>query len=368
MEVMMKKIGIKINGRLRQVVVDSKTVLMDLLREGYNLTGTKQSCDRKGQCGACTVIVNGKAVRSCLTKVVDLEGADVMTVEGLGTPDNPHLIQEAFVLAGAIQCGFCTPGMIMTTKALLDTNLNPSIEDIKQAFRRNLCRCTGYIKIIEAVKLAGRFLRKEISPDEIRPKPDDPKMGVSHPRPSAMIKACGVAEFAADFRIPGALELAVVRSPHAHAVIRGIDTLAAEKMPGVIGVMTAKDIKGTNRLQYIVADRPIICSDKVRLLGDAVAVVAAITRKQALAAVGAVKVDYEPIPVMNSPEEAMADGAPQIHPDRPNLCYSQPIIKGDADKAFAGSAAVVESSFKTQINHQAPMDVDRDAIMYQQSG
>jgi len=353
---MMKKIGIKINGRLRQVVVDSKTVLIDLLREGYNLTGAKQSCDRKGQCGACTVIVNGKAVRSCLTKVIDLEGADIMTIEGLGTPDNPHLIQEAFVLAGAIQCGFCTPGMIMTAKALLDANLNPSIENIKQAFRRNLCRCTGYVKIIEAVRLAGRFLRKEISPDEIRPKPDDPKMGVSHPRPSAMIKACGVAEFAADFRIPGALELAVVRSPHAHAVIRGIDTSTAEKMPGVIGVMTAKDIKGTNRLQYIVADRQIICSDKVRLLGDAVAVVAAKTKEQALAAVGAVKVDYEPIPVMNSPEEAMADEAPQIHPDRPNLCYSQPIIKGDADKAFAGSAAVVESSFKTQINHQAPME------------
>ena len=106
----MKKIRLRVNGTWREVIVDAKTVLLDLLREDLRLTGAKQSCDRKGQCGACTVIVNGKAVRSCLTRVADLEGADVITVEGLGTPENPHLIQEAFVLSGAIQCGFCTPG------------------------------------------------------------------------------------------------------------------------------------------------------------------------------------------------------------------------------------------------------------------
>ena len=218
-----------------------------------------------------------------------MEGADIITVEGLGTPDNPHLIQEAFVLSGAIQCGFCTPGMIMAAKALLDTNPNPDTEEIKKAFRRNLCRCTGYVKIIDAVKLAGRFLRGEITPDRIRPRPDDPKMGVSHPRPSAMFKACGTAEFAADIKMPGALELAVVRSPYAHAIIKSIDASEAENMPGVAGVMTAKDIKGTNRLKYIIADRPIICREKVQLLGDAVAVVAAKTREQALAAVKAVQ-------------------------------------------------------------------------------
>ncbi len=368
MGVIMKKVGLKINGRSRQVVVDSNMVLIDLLREVYGLTGTKQSCDRKGQCGACTVIVDGRAVRSCLTKVVDLEESDIISVEGLGTPDNPHLIQEAFVLTGAIQCGFCTPGMIMAAKALLDVNPNPDTEDIKRALRRNLCRCTGYVKIVEAIKLAGRFLRKEITPDELRPKPDAPKMGVSHPRPSAMIKACGVAEFSADIRMPGALELAVVRSPHAHAVIKAIDTSAAEKMPGVVGVMTSKDIKGTNRLQYIIADRPVICDDKVRLLGDAVAVIGAKTKEQALAAVKTVKVDYEPLPIMNSPEESMTDGAPRIHPNRPNLCYSQPVIKGDAEKAFAASAAMVESSFKTQINHQAPMEPEASVAYLEGEG
>ena len=306
----MKKISLKVNGRPGHVVVDPKMALIDLLRGIYSLTSVKQSCDRKGQCGACTVIVNGKAVRACLVKAGDLEGAEIITVEGLGTPDNPHLIQEAFVLSGAIQCGFCTPGMIMAAKALLDTNRNPDTEEIRKAFRRNLCRCTGYVKIIDAVKLAGRFLRTEITPGEIRPDPDGPAMGVSHPRPSAMFKACGTAEFAADVKMPGALELAVVRSPHAHAVIKGIDTSRAETMPGVVGVMTAKDIKGTNRLKYIIADRPIICRDKVQLLGDAVAVVAAGTREQALAAVREVRVDYAPLPVLTSPRTPW----PRTHP------------------------------------------------------
>jgi aldehyde oxidoreductase len=148
----MKKIRLRVNGTWRELIVDAETVLLEVLREDLRLTGAKQSCDRKGQCGACTVVVNGKAVRSCLTRASDLEGADVITVEGLGTPDNPHLIQEAFVLSGAIQCGFCTPGMIMATKALLDTDPNPSIDAIKHALRRNLCRCTGYKKIVEAVQ------------------------------------------------------------------------------------------------------------------------------------------------------------------------------------------------------------------------
>src|SRR4030066_225436 len=143
----MKKVTLTINGVQQQIMAGPKKVLIDLLREKLDLTGTKQSCDRKGQCGACTVIVDGKATRSCLKKVVDLNGADIITVEGLGTPDNPHLIQEAFVLSGAIQCGYCTPGMIMAAKALLDQDPDPDLAAIKKALARNLCRCTGYVKI-----------------------------------------------------------------------------------------------------------------------------------------------------------------------------------------------------------------------------
>jgi aldehyde oxidoreductase len=352
----MNKVKMKVNGSWHQFIVEPDRILLDLLREDLRLTGAKQSCDRKGQCGACMVVVNGKAVRSCLQKVAKLDGAEVITVEGLGTPDNPHLIQEAYVLSGAIQCGFCTPGLIMATKALLDRNPNPDDGEIKKALEHNLCRCTGYVRIIDAVKLAARFISGETTPDAIRPDPKGPKIGVSHPRPSAMIKACGVAEFSADIKLQNALEVAVTRSTEGHARITSVDTSKAERMPGVTGVMTSKDIKGTNRIKILLGDQPILAEDKVYCLGDAIAIVAAQTKDQALAAAAEVKVLYDPLPVLTSPEEAMADNAIQIHADWPNVCLRQPQIKGDAKKALEESAAVVEAQFSTQINHQAPLE------------
>jgi aldehyde oxidoreductase len=353
----MKRVQLTVNGLQKDVVVDEAMVLLDLLRDDLQLTGTKQSCDKKGQCGACTVLVDGKALRSCSVKVARLQGADVVTIEGLGTPDNPHLIQEAFVLAGAVQCGFCTPGMVMAAQALLDRNPDPSPGEIKKALVHNLCRCTGYVKIIEAVQLAGRFLRGETTPDAVRPDPTGPKIGVSHPRPSGMLKACGLAAFGADIVVPGALNLAVVRSPHAHAAITAIDASAAEAMPGVAGVMTATDIKGSNRLQLApIGDRPVLCEDKVRVIGDPVVIVAADTRERALAAAEAVVVEYELLPVLQSPQQAMADGAVRLHEQWPNLCLTQAQVKGDAAAALADSAATIEARFTTQINHQAPLE------------
>jgi aldehyde oxidoreductase len=352
-----KKVRFSVNSRSVEVIANEKdAVLLDVVREDLGLTGTKQSCDRKGQCGTCMVLVDGKAVLSCITKTASLEGAEVTTIEGLGTPDRPNLLQQAFVLAGAVQCGFCIPGMIVTAEELLRANPDPTREEVKRALRRNLCRCTGYVKIIDAVQLAGRFMRGEIAPADLMPAADAPAIGTSFPRPSAMIKATGTAYFGADYRLPGALEIAAVRSPHAHALIRGIDSTAAAAMPGVAGVMTAKDIRGTNRLKYQVSDRPILCDTKVRQLGDAVAVVAAETREQALAAAEAVLVEYELLPVLGSPEAALAADAPRVHDDTPNLCYGQPVIRGDAAAAFASAAFEVSATFKTQMVHQAPME------------
>ena len=363
----MKKIKLSVNGVQHEWIADSNAVLLDLLREDLRLTGAKQSCDRKGQCGACTVIVNKKAVRSCLVRLIDLDGADVITVEGLGTPENPHLIQEAFVLAGAVQCGFCTPGMIMAAKALLDQTPDPNGEQIIQALRRNLCRCTGYKKIIEAVKLAGRFMRGEASPRDLRPRPDKGGMGVSHPRPSAMAKACGTAHFTADFRLQGALELAVLRSTVPHARILSINADKAIAMPGVAGVVTAADIKGTNTLKYLVPDRPVLCKDKVRYIGDPILAVAAETQAQAQAALAVVDVEMEPLPVMDSPEASLAETAVQIHDEFPNLCYEQPQIKGRAEEALSASAAVIEARFKTQVNHQAPLEPEATIAYWEKS-
>ncbi len=366
----MKKVTITVNGARQEVMASPELVLIDVLREDLRLTGTKQSCDRKGQCGACTVIVNGKATRSCITKVSKLDGADIITVEGLGTPENPHLIQEAFVLAGAIQCGFCTPGMIMAAKGLLDANPNPDVAAIKKALARNLCRCTGYKKIIEAIQLAGQFIRKETTPDAVRAKLGTAMLNISHPRPTAMIKACGVAQFGADIQLPAnRLEIAVVRSSEYHAVIKSVDTSEAEKMPGVAGIVRASDIKGTNRLRQVHPDQPVLCEDKVKILGDPIVIVAADTKAQANAAAAKVKVTYEPLPVVFEPEDALKPGAYVIHAHAPdNICARQPIMKGDAQKALSEAKAVVEAYFTTQTNHQAPMEPEACVAYWEGEG
>ena len=351
----MKKINLTVNGMQRQFIVPEDRVLLDLLREDLRLTGAKQSCDRKGQCGACTVIVDGKTVRSCLKKASSLEGAEVITVEGLGTPTNPHLIQEAFVLAGAIQCGFCTPGMILATKVLLDSNPNPSRDEIKQGLRHNLCRCTGYAKIFEAVELAARFLRGECVPADFKQKDEGSPIGVSHTRPWSMMKACGLAEFSADIAMPEALEIAVVRSPHHRARLKGIDFAEAEKMPGVVGIMTAADIKGTNNMG-LGDTQPVLCADNLPVLGAAVAIVAARTKKEALAAAAAVKLDCEILPAMRDAHAAMAEGAPEIHPGTPNICHKAGQIKGNAKAALEKSAVVVSGDFYSPLIHQAPLE------------
>lgn len=366
----MEKITLKINGVQHQVEASPEMVLIDLLRRDLHLTGTKQSCDRKGQCGACMVIVNGKAVRSCLTKVSSLEGAEVISVEGLGTPENPHLVQEAYVLSGAIQCGFCTPGLIMATKALLDVNPDPDVAEIKKALAHNLCRCTGYKKIIEAVQLASKFMRHETSPEIIRSQIGKAAIGESHPRPTALLKACGQAQFNDDIPLPAdALELAVVRSTCRHGIIKSIDTSAAESMPGVVGFVRAADIKGTNRLRQVHPDQPVLCEDRVRVLGDPIIAVAAQSREQARAAADAVKVEYEPLPVQMTVAESLAPGAYVIHAHAPdNICCSQPILKGDADAAIKDCSFIYEGEYATQTNHQAPLEPEVSSAYFEGDG
>jgi carbon-monoxide dehydrogenase small subunit len=151
------QIQITVNEEERDLLVDPNLTLLDLLRYELGLTGTKKGCD-EGDCGSCTVIVDGKVVTSCLVLAVEVDGSIITTIEGLQEGENLHPIQQAFVDTGAVQCGYCTPGMILTTKALLDENPNPSEADIQHYLEGNLCRCTGYTKIIEAVHRAARAL------------------------------------------------------------------------------------------------------------------------------------------------------------------------------------------------------------------
>jgi carbon-monoxide dehydrogenase small subunit len=148
---MKKLITVTVNGEEYQVEVNPRELLLDMIRDTLNLTGTKRGCDT-GDCGACTVLMEGKPVNSCLVLAVEADGADITTIEGLSKNGMLHPLQEAFVRHGAVQCGFCTPGMILTAKALIDENSNPTEEEICRAIAGNLCRCTGYVKIIEAIK------------------------------------------------------------------------------------------------------------------------------------------------------------------------------------------------------------------------
>ena len=251
----LKKIWLNINGAQRMVVFDPDSdSLAEVLRR-LGLTGTKLGC-KKGVCGACSVLLNGKVIRSCTRKMKMVEEySEVTTIEGIGAPNNLHPLQQAFITYGAVQCGFCTPGFIVSAKGLLDQNPNPSRDDVRKWFQinRNACRCTGYKQIVDAVMAAAKVLRKEATMEDIIYKPEGEDVyGSALPRPAALAKVCGTLDFGDDLKLkmpPGTLHLAVVQPKLAHhANIIKIDYTEAEKMPGVVKILTAKDVQGTNRI------------------------------------------------------------------------------------------------------------------------
>jgi carbon-monoxide dehydrogenase small subunit len=155
-----KILTFKLNGQIVETLVSPDEILLDILRDRFNFTGTKNGCG-KGECGACTVIINGNAVNACMVPAMKAMNKEIQTIEGIGTPENLHPLQETFIEKGAIQCGFCTPGMIMSSKALLDKNLSPTSDEIKEAISGNICRCTGYVKIEEAILAASNRIKSQ---------------------------------------------------------------------------------------------------------------------------------------------------------------------------------------------------------------
>jgi selenium-dependent xanthine dehydrogenase len=334
-------IRFSVNGRSVEIAESDKRALLDILRNDLGFTGVKNGCGQ-GHCGACTVIVNGKATRSCLVRAGALAGARVETIEGLAQDGRLHPIQQAFLDAGAVQCGFCTPGMIMATKALLDRNLSPSDNEIVEALSNNLCRCTGYAKIIEAVRLAAAMLRGERAP-AAGPAAG---IGVSVPRLEGRDKVTGALQYGADLTRPGMLWGKALWSAYPHARIRSIDTTAAQRLPGVAGVFTARDLPGVNRFGIIKHDQPALADDKVRFIGDAVAVAFAETEAQAAAAVAAIQVDYEPLEGVFSPQRALEPDAPRVH-EAGNLLHHKVLERGDVARGFAEADVIIEGHYTT---------------------
>ncbi|WP_147820878.1 molybdopterin-dependent aldehyde oxidoreductase [Salidesulfovibrio onnuriiensis] len=371
----MIKRTLMVNGIARQVICELDESLANVLRENLGLTSVKIGCGT-AQCGSCTVIMDGKLVRSCSMKMKRVEdGAVIITTEGIGTPDNLHPIQLSWIANGGAQCGFCTPGFIVSTKALLDSNPKPTREDIRDWFQknRNACRCTGYKQLVDAVMDAAAVMRGEKTTDELCFKiPEDGRIwGTKYPRPTAVAKVTGTLDYGADLGIKmpeGTLKLALVQAEVSHAKILSIDTSEAEKMPGVEKVVTHKDVKGKNRITGLITfptnkgdgwDRPILCDEKVFQYGDAIAIVCADTEKNAKAAAAKVKVELERLPEYMSAPAAMADDAIEIHPGTPNVYFEQRIAKGgETEPIFDKADAVVEGEYFTTRQPHMPIEPD----------
>ncbi|GFM35210.1 molybdopterin-dependent aldehyde oxidoreductase [Desulfovibrio subterraneus] len=376
---------IHVNGAPRMAIAAPETTLATYLRESLGLTSVKVGCGQ-GHCGSCNVIVNGKLIRSCSYKMSRLNDSDsITTLEGIGTPDNLHPIQVAWLAHGAAQCGFCSPGFIVSTKLLLDTNPKPSRDDVRDWFQkhRNACRCTGYKPLVDAVMDAAAVLRGEKKLDDLYFQiPADGKIwGTKYPRPSAVAKVTGTLDFGADLGIKmpeGTLRLALVQAEVSHARILGIDTSEAEKMPGVVKVVTHKDIKGKNRITGLITfptnkgdgwDRPILCDEKVFQFGDAIAIVCADTECHAKAAAAKVKVDLEILPAYMSAPEAMAEDAMEIHPGTPNVYFEQKIAKGeDSAPIFKKADVVVEDDFYVGRQPHMPIEPDVGFAFFNEEG
>ncbi len=375
MDLKMRRALLNINGEDCEIICNDNESLVDILRR-QGLTGTKAAC-RSGHCGACSLILDNKLVRACLYKMKNVKDyACIVTIEGVGTAKNLHPLQQAFLTFAAVQCGFCSPGFILSAKALLMENAKPSREEVRTWFTKhnNVCRCTGYKPIIDAVMEAAAVMRNEKSIDEIKPKPakDGNLYGTHFTKPHGVSRVTGSCNFGADvsLKMPaGTLHLALVLAKRHSAIIENVDTSKALTMSGVAGVITAKDVKGTNRftaVQGIVhshchgKERPVIADKEVFRYGDVVAVVAARSREEARLAAKEVLVIYtEKEAVLNFMDAAKAESR-NVHADMPNIYMELPLYKGNDTKPIfeQEDLIVAEGAFSTTRQPHLPIEPD----------
>ncbi len=337
---MTEKITIEmtVNGKHIHKQVKADTTLLDFLRDDLNLTGVKNGCGT-GHCGACTVILNGRARRACTVKLARANHGTVETIEGLSKNGFLHPLQSAFIQYGAVQCGFCTPGMILSAKALLDANPNPSEDEIKIALAHNICRCTGYVNILHAVQAAAEVQAQGIT--HCPPPAPEEKVSGTLLVQDALERVSGQTQYAADQRREGMLHGKILWTAHPRAEILSIDTSAARKMPGVALVLTAEDVPGAKFIGK-GKDQPVLADGKVNFIGDPVAVVFAETLEAAKAAVAAIHVNYKALPgVFN-----MQISSPEIR-EGGNLAKHAHLERGNPDEVWQECVLILEEDFST---------------------
>ena len=345
----MSRLQMIVNGAPVDIDVAESRYLSDVLREDLRLTGTKIGC-AEAECGICTVLVDGTPVVSCVYPAFKAQGARVETIEGLSSENSLHPLQQAFLDHGAVQCGICTPGLIMTAKGLLDRIAEEGRElteaDIRTALKDSYCRCTGYQSVINAILQASG---QNIPPYLPVTRAPAAEIGKPRPNPNALAKIKGTARFADDYHFPGMLFARTRRAHVPHARIRSIDTQAARELPGVHAVLTHEDVPGRNAHGIVSVDWPVLCGKKVRYVGDAVAIVAADSPEIAAAALELIEIDFDELPVVSNAIAALEPGAPQVHEERPdgNLLKHIKVRKGDVEDGFAAADVIVDQTYRT---------------------
>ena len=335
-----------VNGQT--VTVEQNQKLLRYLRDTLRLTSVKDGCS-EGACGTCTVLIDGKPARACIQQTDRLAGKAVLTVEGLSDFEK-DVYAFAFGEAGAVQCGFCIPGMVLCAKALLDVNPTPTEEEIAYALRNNICRCTGYVKIKDAVRRAAEYLRAGRLPEDSGAW----RLGARVHRLDVREKVLGTGEYCDDLYMEGMLYGSAVRAAYPRARVLKIHTEEARALPGVALVLTAADVPGENKVGHLKKDwdTMIPVGGITHYLGDAIALIAAETPEILAAAKALVRVEYEPLTPVRSPAEAMAEGAPLVHRDG-NLLAHKHVSRGDAAEAIRNARYVLQDHFSTPFTEHA---------------
>jgi aldehyde oxidoreductase len=351
-------ISFKINGQPVSHQVDPQKPLLDILRDKFRLTGTKKGCDYEGECGACSVLLDGLVMRSCLIPVGKVAGRSVITVEGLGKPDALHPLQQAFIDTGAVQCGFCTPGMLVAASGLLNKNAYPSRSEIIEALEGNLCRCTGYKRIIQAVEIAASICRGEKRQSSF----NTPVIGGNHRRVDAVEKVTGKTAYVEDIEMQNMLHAKILRSPHHHARLVILDTRKAAELAGIVRIFTAEDIPGKNGVPLYSLDEPLLtplgCT--ARMLGAPVAMVVAESPELAQAGIEAIEAQYQPLPFTFDMHEVLTDDNFLIN-EQGNVLSSYKIKHGDIEETLHASDVILETQYTTSyLEHSA---LEREAAL-----
>jgi xanthine dehydrogenase molybdenum-binding subunit len=370
----MSEITFTLNGKLATVSYEPGMDFLAVLREECYVVSAKNGCAPEGACGCCAVLVDGQPVLACLRKPEHMAGRDVVTLEGV-PEEMRRVISEAFLLEGAVQCGFCIPGIVMRTAGLLEHGRAQNREDIAKSLDAHLCRCTGYARIIDAIQTAGDAWsdHKQLPSDEprrhsyfgeeygltrntaLKNGKGGNGIGTSPSRYLGIEQALGEKPFVDDMRVPGMLHAAPVMSPHPRAKVLAIDTTAAEAMPGVERIFTALDVPGHRGTGLAIPDLPIFVAvgETTCCVGDILALVAADTMFHARKAAEKIRVDYDVYQPVTDPFAAMEPGAPQVHAPgnlhvHPNLLDTTAFSRGEVDAALAQSTHVIEHTFRTQ--------------------